>query len=101
MKRFHSVYHMCPKTAHFPNRFLAISFASICIWNSRLMPACNLIIWSCSDLDALGKTPMTPSCAFHSLGVRISAKGVNLSLPYLSTPKIGDISILNAVITID
>ena len=42
------------KTPHLLKISLAISIVSVCIWKSLLIPACNLIIWSWSDFDALG-----------------------------------------------
>ena len=85
---------------HLLNSSMSRSLASVCICSSWLIPACNLILWSCSKIYDLGYAPLTPWCAFHNSGFRIAVRGVELSLPPPSPPIIGGISVLNDEMTI-
>ena len=88
-------------TPHFPNISLARSLDSMCIWNSRLMPAWSLTLWSWSFFNAHRMTPSNPPCVFHNLGVPMAVRGVELSLPYPRSPRIDDMYALNFYMIID
>ena len=89
---------MMPKDSALPQH---ITFYKSCLRVSQLLPDWSLILWSCREFDSLGKTLLTLSCVFHSFGVRMAVRGVEIYFPSPRPLRIGGVSILNDNMTID